>query len=297
MIEPIIAALRKKHATPEAVLCAMGFDEAQAKAFLRDPKETPMKDGAKAAASKAALGAMLAADAGIHDIIDLLDALKAANMPAEEEANEDEPETEEDGDGDMEDNGGLPIPGGEMKKKAEDEDMGSMEDVGGDREDGGGMDKMAKVRECLKMLTQLLGAGEPETPAAPAIDEDPMEEKKDEPKIPGMDAKAVKAAINAAVSGERKNQRELRAAYDFVRPWVGNLAIACDSAEGVHRAAAEMLGIKGAKTIHRDALEPLIEAQPKPGARKATREPLAHDAASAKGFAGRYPDAAKIRIL
>ena len=81
-----------------------------------------------------------------------------------------------------------------------------------------------------------------------------------------------KAAMDAALAETRKEAaadamrtaRDIREAERFVRPWVGELAVAMDSAEDVHRAALDVLKIKH-DGKHPDALADIIAAQPKPG--------------------------------
>ncbi len=72
--------------------------------------------------------------------------------------------------------------------------------------------------------------------------------------------------------------------------------LAYDSAEAVYRAALGALGIKHEAIREAAALKALIELCPKPGARKDVAV-VAMDAADAKGFAERYPDASRIATL
>jgi hypothetical protein len=53
---------------------------------------------------------------------------------------------------------------------------------------------------------------------------------------------AMDAAIAKAVAAEAKKQQAISAAKDHVRPRVGNLAVAFDSAEGVYLAALKLAG-------------------------------------------------------
>ena len=92
---------------------------------------------------------------------------------------------------------------------------------------------------------------------------------------------------------ERKRQADIREAENVVRPWIGNLAMAQDSAEAIYRLALDSLGVKTAG-IHPDALRPILEARPKPGAAPVR---LANDSAVAKTFAVEHPEVSRIRIL
>ena len=108
------------------------------------------------------------------------------------------------------------------------------------------------------------------------------------------DKKAMDAAIGAAVGMERKRQAELNEALRAVRPLVGELAIAFDSAEDVFKKVLEM---KGAKIVdvHPSAYRALIDMLPKvSGTRPEPR--LAMDAAHAD-LAKKYaPSINSIRV-
>jgi hypothetical protein len=153
-------------------------------------------------------------------------------------------------------------------------------------------------------------------PKAAAADEDPEEKKREEAEKkaeadkaakdaqmkdmvtkPAMDA-AIAAAVEGATKSVRETERGIRAALADVKPWVGELpgAMAFDSAADVHRHAATMLGVPDAKTLHADALLPIIKAQPKPGARPVDvgGQRLAMDSAGAKDFSERFPGASRI---
>jgi uncharacterized protein len=79
--------------------------------------------------------------------------------------------------------------------------------------------------------------------------------------------KITKGAMDAALAAHgktvRATERGIRVALDQVRPIIGELSsdLAFDSATDVFRHAATVLDIKGAKTMHADALWPVIEAQ------------------------------------
>jgi ADP-ribose pyrophosphatase YjhB (NUDIX family) len=85
---------------------------------------------------------------------------------------------------------------------------------------------------------------------------------------PAMDA-AITAAVNATAKQVRETERSIRAAIAAVHPWVGELPadMAFDSAADVHRHALVMKGVDGAKTLHADALLPILKTLPKIGAR------------------------------
>lgn len=118
--------------------------------------------------------------------------------------------------------------------------------------------------------------------------------KDEEPDM--VDKKAMDAAIESAVQSERHRQRDIREAEQAVRPYVGEIAMACDSAEEVYRQALGILGVPEAKTIHASALPTVLRMQAKPGARPSEHRAgaIAMDASAVDGFNKRFPDAARI---
>lgn len=110
-----------------------------------------------------------------------------------------------------------------------------------------------------------------------AGDED--DEDSDKDKDMGKDAvtpQAMDAALKAQASDFQKridevraNERGVRVAIGEVRAWVGDLppSMAFDSASDVYRHALVMKGIDGAKTMHADALLPVLKTLPKIGAK------------------------------
>lgn len=129
---------------------------------------------------------------------------------------------------------------------------------------------------------------------------------KGKPKVGGaMDKNLVsKSAMDAALRDVReqttqaimKTQREVRDAEKRVRPWVGDISIACDSAEAVYKAALASLGVKGLDKIHPSAYSHVLDAQPLPGAKKQSDSRPAMDSASVASFAERFPGAARIGL-
>jgi hypothetical protein len=75
----------------------------------------------------------------------------------------------------------------------------------------------------------------------------------------------VTLAVDEAVSKERVNQRAIQTALREVRPYVGDLNIAFDSAEQVYRRALEMSGESGLDQVHPSAYRKLLHARPLPG--------------------------------
>lgn len=99
---------------------------------------------------------------------------------------------------------------------------------------------------------------------------------------PAMDA-AIKTAVDSTEKRVIERERGIRTALHTVKPWIGELApsLAFDSGEAVYRHALGALGVDGAKTLHHDALLPVLQAQPKPGAKPNVDVPkLGMDAAA-----------------
>lgn len=95
----------------------------------------------------------------------------------------------------------------------------------------------------------------------------------------GADDKMVtKDEMNAAIKAVKDQERAVRSAIVAVKPWIGDVpaTMAFDTATEVLRHAAKRLGVKGADKMHPDALMPVIEAQPRLGARQP--QPIAQDA-------------------
>jgi hypothetical protein len=119
-------------------------------------------------------------------------------------------------------------------------------------------------------------------------------EMKDMVSKPAMDA-----ALKAQSDTIRATERGIRVALNEVKPWVGELSptLALDSATDVYRHAAVMLGVANAQKLHADALFPIIQNMPKPGAQRAAPKPaLAMDAASGDRLKGLIPSLDKFAV-
>lgn len=191
---------------------------------------------------------------------------------------------------DTDPNSGLPMGVEEMKKKALDGDP------------------------CETIKALLAGKVDDETIAkicaavtgeAGAMDEDDDddEEKKKKKAEGAMDAKLktfvskddLDKAVRMANDTATKNAAELRDAEKFVRPYVGELAIACDTALAVFHAAGKALGIEDIEKVDSPvALRALIKAQPLLGEKQ--RQPFAQDAAPGDAYFKRFPDAARVQV-
>ena len=98
-------------------------------------------------------------------------------------------------------------------------------------------------------------------------------EMKDMVTKPAMDAalKAQDETFEKNLKTVRETERGVRVALTEVKPWVGELpaTMAFDSAADVYRHACVMREVEGAKTLHADALFPVLKSLPKIGARAA----------------------------
>lgn len=124
-------------------------------------------------------------------------------------------------------------------------------------------------------------------------DEPPL--KAGEPPITkqAMDA-AISASVTAAQNATIARMNAVREAEQIVRPYIGELAIAQDSADAVYR-----LALDGLKIDHKDiketaALKAIVLMQPKPGAAKIPTPRIAQDAAAASDYAKRFPHASRL---
>ena len=234
-----------------------------------------------AALNKAATG-KLAADASLSDLTEFLDQFDGedpaedvegavtepnAAVPPAKKAKPPEPEEDPVADADP-----IETVKAFLKGKLSDDDMKRLDDL------------MAAIGKAGK-------AHEEEEEATDADPGDIPEKKEKE----GMVTKpAMDAAIAAAVAKTRADSKALRDAEKFVRPWVGELAMAQDSAECVYRTAAKMLAIPDADTIHASALPAVIKMVPKPGETKPARKPIAQDEADTSDFLTRFPHANRL---
>lgn len=122
-------------------------------------------------------------------------------------------------------------------------------------------------------------------------EEPDMKIKRDASSLP-VTKKAMDAAIRHAQDQAIANQRAIRDAERFVRPFVGDLSIAFDSADDVYRHVLEMHGIK-TKGVHPSAYRVILENLPRNNQSKQNRA-FAADSAAKSSFSERFPNAAKV---
>jgi hypothetical protein len=192
-------------------------------------------------------------------------------------------------------------------EKLDDGEMGEPDDVEMMKPESAGEEEseddeppelLAKIREFLKdhLDEEALAKFDEMVGQAPEkVDEPPKKAGDEPPDFKGKPEMPTKEAMDTAIAKAVKNATEnaaaIRSAENAVRPWVGELRVAFDSAEGVYRAALDSLGVKHAG-IHESALPTILEMTPRPS--KNTTPRVAQDAAAAGGFSKRFPDAARI---
>jgi hypothetical protein len=133
--------------------------------------------------------------------------------------------------------------------------------------------------------------------------EKPPAADKEEPPVSkaAMDAAIATAAQNAAKAAEKATitrLNDIREAERVVRPYIGELAMAQDSAEAVYRLALESLpNPPKLEGVHPSAFRVLLEAHPKPGDAPKRVPSMAHDSAANADFDKRFPGASRIRTV
>ena len=233
----------------------------------------------------------LAQDADVGDLASLLDALK--EVPVEEDE-----DLEPMGEKDLEPRG-LDDEGADLGAPEAGEGNTEVAGKGGEE----GTDPLDQVRKLLagkltpeeinridKILDSLLGVKDApideEAGGAPAMDQDKEKDM--------ITKQAMDTAINAAVKAERQAAREVEAAREHVRPRVGKIALACDTAADVYRSALNMLGVD-VKGVHPSAFKAIFDAQPKARAGESLTPTIAADSKVVSGFAERHPNAARVQ--
>lgn len=218
---------------------------------------------------KGATKGKLAQDASIEDVAALLATIDAIDVPEG---------------ADIDPNSGLPVPAMKLDDKTMDSGTEAIKAfLTGKLSD----EDIAKVCSMID-APAAMDADEDDDKDKPAKDED----FKDMIKKPAMDA-AIAVAVKAATEGAAKTQSEIRDAERAVRPYVGDLAMAHDSAEAVYATALTTLGVK-VEGIHASALPAILAAQPIPGAKTTVVNRVAMDSAATKSFHERFPGTASI---
>lgn len=128
-------------------------------------------------------------------------------------------------------------------------------------------------------------------------DEDRKKREADAAKAKDAEVKAMDGKIKTAVALAEANTiarlHAIRDAEEAVRPFIGVLPIAQDSAAAVYRLAFDHLGVDH-KGVDPSAFPAMLKMVPKPDHKQPA---VALDAAGAKGIAARFPDLARIKTL
>ena len=231
----------------------------------------------------------------LGDLTEFLGALNGV-QPAEDE---DEGQLDEEETGTPAEEGNSEEEPGEVVTPPPDEDVAEPDDAAWDagplRQYLAGKLSAEDQAECDKLFPQQTAKDEDDLAG---LDEEEPEIKKvkenDMVSKPAMDA-----ALAASRKQIRKEMHEATEARELVRPYVGNLPIALDSAEDVLRAAASAMGVASAKTANVSALRELITLKGSASVRdsRATTSPsVAMDAADADTFKSMFPDAQRIGV-
>lgn len=187
---------------------------------------------------------------------------------------------------------------------AESPEMDEMVPEQGDPAEGKGKKSLADVLKARGMSDDDISGiesemgGMDEDDDDEAMDETPEEkearEKKAADELAGkVDKKAMDAAIKKAVADSKAEMTATQEARDFVRPYVGEISMAHDSAAAVYGATLKSLGIDSNGVKDPAALKAILSVVPKPNG-KAVDTPIALDAATTKSLAERFPHATKM---
>lgn len=233
------------------------------------------------AALAKALEGKLAKDASIDEVAKLLDVLDSHNVQADAEA------------------------GAGAATEANAAGIGIMPDG----EEATDADPLQAIKDYLKakgVADEIIAAlpaggatdepppfkGMPKVGGGTAKDADPDKDDEDEDKVTKA---AMDAAITAAVQKAHKDAAAIRDAERAIRPHVGELAVAYDSADKVYEAALKMLGVK-TDGVHPSAFPTILAMQPKASDKK-PRVALDHASVDAKDFNTRWGDLPPVQAL
>lgn len=207
----------------------------------------------------------LAQDATLDDIVELVDALEDVT------------------DGEIDDDAITEAVASDPEPM--DEDDAAAVDADGD--------KISKLLEFLKgklsdedmaAATELVGAASDDPAPEGKSDEPPAADGGGKPMKTGMDAKAFAADVNRRVAAIRTAERE-------VRPLVGEITVAMDSAAEVYKFALDAAKVE-TKGVHPSAFGTLVAMAVSAKAASSRREPtMALDAAAGASFREQFPNA------
>ena len=207
----------------------------------------------------AAIKSHMAADAGVAALVELLDSLEEDGITSEDE-------------------GDLSL------------DADPIEAILAHCRGKLGDDELSELESKVRALAPAAKAndeppefkGEPKPGDKPAADEEDKDKKEEKDMVSktAMDA-AIAASTQAAESRTIARINGIHEARKIAAPFVGEIAVACDSAEDVYRAALKIRGVN-TEGVHPSAFRTILECQPSASAKQ---EPAhAHDAAHVTGM-------------
>jgi hypothetical protein len=206
----------------------------------------------------AALKGKMAQDADIEDVIEMLDQL-------DEVANE------------VADNGDAPSAADPVKAPAMDTDEATIAKI---KEMLAGKLPDDEIASLCAMLKPAAVDAEPKAGVAPV-------------KAPEITKAAMDAACAQAETAAVARMTATRNAERAVRPWVGEINVAMDSADEVYRYALGTMNID-LDGVHASAFPAILKAQPVPGAAPVHKPRVAMDAATSKSYDDRFPNAKRL---
>jgi hypothetical protein len=245
-----------------------------------------------AEAIKIATKGKLAQDASLKDLMGLLDMFSASDNDGTDES----PDADKDGATDPK--------GTEEGAEDEDDDEEASDENPDADLDGAKAEKVtadaendkAEILTKLKaLLAQLEGGAADEPPEFPGKPKKPTSEK--EKPMGASDKTAMDAAIAAAVKNSEQNTtkrlNDIAEAREAVRPHVGELRVAFDSAEAVYKMALDAAGVD-LTDVPPAAYKAMVKMLVKEQTTQTTKTHLAHDSAAVASFASRFPTAGPV---
>jgi hypothetical protein len=232
---------------------------------------------------KARTAGKLAQDADIEDVVQLLDSLDDDGLP--------------------DDNNADPVVEAVkafLQGKISDEDLAKIDAMlkasAEDDADGDGDDEalLKKLRELLDSVKPAQD-NPPPTPGTPKPPTPEPGKEKDTVDKAAMDS-AIRNARDHAVKETMQRMRDISEAEDLVRPFIGKVAIAQDSAEAVYRLALDAADVD-VTGVHPSAFKAMVRLLPKPGDAAPSRRPLAQDSVGDADFAKHFPGASRFRTV
>ena len=207
----------------------------------------------------AAIKSHMAADAGVAALVELLDSLEDDGIESEE--------------ADL----GLdadPVEAilAHCRGKLSDEELSELESK---------VRALAPAAKANDEPPEFKGEPKPGEKAVAADEDDKdKEDKKDMVSKTAMDA-AIAASTKAAENRAIARINGIHEARKVAAPFVGEIAVACDSAEDVYRAALKIRGVN-TEGVHPSAFRTILECQPSASAKQ--DQVHAHDSAHVSGL-------------